>query len=174
LVSPRRIAAYSAIFLLGVFFAAAPLRAEGLPLIEFPEKPQAPALKLPLLNGGTFDIGSYRGRIIVVNFWASWCAPCLREMPVFEKAWQSLQQEDILLVAVNLGDTPEKIRRFLKHRPVTFPVLVDIDSDSFAPWQIHSLPTTYIVGPDGFIHFGAIGDREWDSTNILDTIRNLR
>ena len=75
---------------------------------------------------------------------------------------------------MNLGDTPEKIERFLKYRPITFPILVDIDSDTFDPWQIQSLPTTYIVTPDGRIHSGAIGDREWDSTAILDTIRKLR
>ena len=107
--------------------------------------------RLSLLDGDTFDIESYRGRIVVVNFWATWCAPCLKEMPVFEKVWSTLRQEGILLVAVNLGDTPDKIERFLKHRPVTFPILLDIDSGTFEPWQIQSLPTTYIVGPDGRI-----------------------
>lgn len=147
---------------------------EGLPLIEFPQKPGAPSLVLKTLEGDIFDIAAYRGRVVIVNFWATWCAPCLKEMPVLEKAWESLQKDNVLLVAVNLGDTPDKIQRFLKHRPVTFPILVDVDSDTFEPWQIQSLPTTYIVGPDGRIHFGAIGDRDWASRDILDTITNLR
>lgn len=150
------------------------VRSEGIPLIEFPEKPEAPALVLSRLDGDRFDIASHRGRVVVVNFWATWCAPCLKEMPAMEQAWQSLQQDNVLLVAVNLGDTPERIQRFLNHRPVTFPILVDIDSETFVPWQIHSVPTTYVIGPDGRIHYGAIGDREWASKGILDTIRNLR
>ena len=144
-----------------IYLAFAPVSevapADGLPLIEFPQKPETPDLKLRRLNGDNFDIRSVRGRIVVVNFWATWCAPCLKEMPVFEEAWASLQKDNILLVAVNLGDTVDKIQRFLKHRPVTFPILLDVDSDTFEPWQIQSLPTTYVVGRDGRIHYGAIG-----------------
>ena len=148
--------------------------ANGLPLIEFPVKPPAPATKLQEYKGELFDLEVYRGRVVVVNFWATWCAPCLKEMPALEKAWKKLREEDIMLVGVNLGDTPRKIKRFLKHRPVSFPILMDIDSDTFEPWQIQRLPTTYVVGPDGRIHFGAIGDRDWNSAQILNTIRRLK
>jgi thiol-disulfide isomerase/thioredoxin len=148
--------------------------AGGLPLIEFPVKPPAPELKLVQLNGEPFDIAAESGRIVIVNFWATWCAPCLKEMPAFEAAWKELQDEDILLVGVNLGDTPHQIGRFLKHRPVTFPILLDVESTTFDTWQIQRLPTTYIVGPDGMIHLGAIGDRDWASQDILDSIRRLK
>ncbi len=163
--------------LVAIFIASASqvnASAEGLPLIEMPTTPEAPDLALNRLNGDSFDIRSYRGKIIVVNFWATWCSPCLKEMPLLEEAWASLEKEGILLVAVNLGDTPDKIRRFLKNRPITFPVLLDFDSDTFGPWQIQALPTTYIVGPDGHIHYGAVGDREWAAPEILDTIRSLK
>jgi len=148
--------------------------ANGLPLIEFPVKPPAPAMQLQEYQGKAFDLEEHRGRVVVVNFWATWCVPCLKEMPALEKAWKTLQTEDVLLVGVNLGDTPRKIERFLKHRPVSFPILMDIDSDTFEPWQIQRLPTTYIVGPDGRIHLGAIGDRDWNSAQILNSIRSLK
>ena len=146
----------------------------GLPMIEFPVKPMAPGLSLPQLDGSSFDLAKYTGRTVVVNFWATWCPPCLKEMPALESAWQRLRERGVVVVAVNLGDTPERIRRFLERRPVTFPILLDTGSRSFDPWQIQNLPTTYVVGPDGFIHYGAIGDREWDSEEILQPILSLR
>ena len=148
--------------------------ANSLPLIEFPVKPPAPPMQLHEYKGEAFDLAAYRGRVVVVNFWATWCAPCLKEMPALEKAWKKLQKENVLLVGVNLGDTERKIRRFLKHRPVSFPILMDIGSDMFEPWQIQRLPTTYVVGPDGLIHLGAIGDRDWASDEILSSILKLK
>ena len=148
--------------------------ANGLPLIEIPVKPQAPAMQLQTYEGKPFDLADHRGRVVVVNFWATWCAPCLKEMPALEKAWKTLRGKDILLVGVNLGDTSRKVERFLKHRPVSFPILMDVGSDMFEVWQIQSLPTTYIVGPDARIHLGAIGDRDWASDDILNMIINLK
>ena len=95
-------------------------------------------------------------------------------MPALEEAWKTLRGKDILLVGVNLGDTSRKVERFLKHRPVSFPILMDVGSDMFEVWQIQSLPTTYIVGRDARIHLGAIGDRDWASDDILDMIINLK
>ena len=80
---------------------------KGLPLIELPVKPPAPAMQLQEYEGEAFDLAKVSGRVVVAT-WATWCAPCLKEMPALEAAWKTLQKEDVLLVGVNLGDTIAK------------------------------------------------------------------
>ena len=171
-MTPVRRAVAAAVCLMIAALSAA--HGDELPLVEFPVKPDAPALSLPQLDGAPFDLARYTGRTVVVNFWATWCLPCIKELPALEEAWQKLQKRDVVLVAVNMGDTPERIRRFLARRPVSFPILMDAGSQTSTPWQIQGLPTTYVVGPDGRIHYGAIGDRDWSSDAILDPVFSLK
>jgi thiol-disulfide isomerase/thioredoxin len=143
-------------------------------LIELPQKPEAPALDLPDLAGMRHTIKAYRGKVVVVNFWATWCAPCRKEFPVLERAWKKLEQEGVVLLAVSLGDGRESGERFLRRLPVSFPVLLAPDQSIGTLWQLQGMPTTYVVDRNGRIYFGAIGEREWDDQAILDQILTLK
>ncbi len=142
-------------------------------LVEMPIKPPVPALRLEDLNGRLHDIARYRGKVVVVNFWATWCAPCRRELPSLQRAWSKLKPHGVELFAVSMGDRKEKVTQFLKRYPADIPILLDEGSSLRGSWQLQGMPTTYVVTPGGLIHFGAIGEREWDDPAILDQILSL-
>lgn len=154
---------------LGALIAAAAARGEstrsGTALVEFAAAPAA-ALKLPDLAGQEHDLAAYRGQVVVVNFWATWCAPCLAEMAVFERAQREHWPSGVRLLAVNAGDPEDGVRRFVDRAGVSFPVLLDRQSATARAWQVTALPVTYVIGPDGYVKAGALGVRDWDHPEI--------
>lgn len=160
--------------LVGLLVGGAPnVSPSELPLIEIPGTPDAPTLRLQTLDKDTIDLADYRGSVVVVNFWAVWCAPCRKELPALNRAWDALKGDGVQFIAVNIGARPELLRDFLTRVPVQFPVLRDEASSTYGPWQLQGLPTTYVIGPKGKIRYGAIGDRDWDSAKIREPIRAL-
>jgi thiol-disulfide isomerase/thioredoxin len=151
--------------------AAGSARAGGL--IELPQKPAAPVLDLTDLAGKRHEMAQYRGRVVVVNFWATWCAPCRRELPSLQKAAEKFKPDNIAVLAVNVGEPADRIARFLSDRGVSFPVLADPKAKTPGPWQIQGMPTTYIIDKDGRIYYGAIGERDWTSAAVTRQLRDL-
>lgn len=134
----------------------------------------APPFTLPDLDGKPVRFADFKNKVVVVNFWATWCPPCRQEIPSMERAWKRLKDEDVALLAIHVGGDMDKIWAFANEFNISFPVLVDTSSKVSREWRTIGLPTTFVVAPDGRKALRAIGDREWDHPAILGEILSLR
>ncbi len=135
----------------------------------------APALKLKDIDGATHDLAKLRGKVVLINFWATWCPPCRREMPSMERLSQALKGEDFVVLAVDVGEDADTIHAFTSQLDATlrFPILLDSTSRAMQAWKVAGLPTTFLVDKQGRIAASAIGGREFDHPEIVRAIREL-
>ena len=138
------------------------------------DKPLASEFVLKDIDGKEYRLSQYRGKVVVVNFWATWCPPCREEMPSMERAYEKLKKSGILILAINIGEDEDAIFKFTADYPVSFPLLMDQDSRVINQWPVTALPTTYVVDPEGRIVYRAIGSREWDNEALLKKLEALR
>lgn len=143
-------------------------------LTPMPDQPLAPDFELTDVNGKKHRLADYRGRVVIVNFWATWCTPCRKEMPSMQRAWERLQGDGVVMLGINVGEDEEKLLAFTADYPVDFPLLLDRDSTVISQWPVKALPTTFIVDAEGRIAYRAIGSREWDDPALLVPVRSLQ
>jgi len=158
------------------FLNGATVSAQSLPqfLQPVPGKPKAPDFTLPDLDEKKVSLSDFRGKVVIVNFWATWCPPCRFEIPAMQRAWVKLRDSGVMLLAVHLGGDADEVWSFAEQYGVQFPVLIDANSSVARKWRMVGLPTTYVVDADGRLVLRAIGGREWDDPAILKTILDLR
>ncbi len=120
-----------------------------------------------------FDLDSYQGKVVVVNFWATWCVPCRVEMPSMKRLEKNLKYKPFVIVTVNLQESSEKIKKFYQNLKLTFDTLLDPDGKIFKLYNASQLPTTYIIDKQGFMVAKAVGPREWDSEESIGYIIHL-
>ena len=133
----------------------------------------APDFTLKGEDGKTYRLADYRGKVVVLNFWATWCPPCRYEMPSMERAHQKVRGENIVLLAVNVGENADQIFEFTGRYPVTFPLPLDLDGTVSRKYPVIGLPTTFVIDPRGMVTHRAIGGREWDDEQLLVELRKL-
>ena len=153
------------------------LLALALPAAAEELKPWAggatPPLELADLRGKKHSLADYRGKVVLVNFWATWCEPCREEMPSMERLRVSLAERPFAVLAVNLAEPDSRITKFLDTVPVGFPILLDRDTKTTRAWQAKVLPATYIVGPDGAIRYRHVGELDWSKPEVRKLILGL-
>ena len=137
--------------------------------------PPAPPLVLNDLHGREHRISELRDRVVVINFWATWCPPCIAEMPAIQRMYDALHDEGLEVLAVNAGESAEQIRLFVENfePPLTFPVLMDLEGETFAQWRIRGLPQTFVVDGAGNLAYSAEGARHLHSAHIMGRLREL-
>ena len=125
-----------------------------------------PGLALGDLAGRPQRLADLRGRVVLVNFWATWCEPCREEMPSMQRLRAALAGRPFVVLAVNLAESEARVRRFLEQTPVPFPVLLDRDGGVAKAWRARILPASFVVGPDGAIRYVALGELDWSEDQI--------
>ena len=140
-------------------------------------KPRLPAPDFALkdLDGKTQRMSDYKGSVVLVNFWATWCPPCRREMPSMERLYQKLKGEPFMVLAPDQYENFDLVFSFtgqLEPAP-TFPIMLDPKSTASKTWKVKGLPTSFIVDKQGRIAYRAVGGREFDHPEIEKTIRAL-
>ena len=118
---------------------------------------RAPDFSLMQFNGERFSLGDQRGKVVVVNFWASWCIPCKTEAPILESAWQRYHSQGVEFVGVDIKDTPEDARTFLQRYTITYPNGFDEKKQVYIDYGVYGLPETFIVDRQGFVSHHVIG-----------------
>ncbi|SEK68725.1 cytochrome c biogenesis protein CcmG, thiol:disulfide interchange protein DsbE [Blastococcus sp. DSM 46786] len=130
----------------------------------------APGLAGPTLEGGSFDLADWDGEVVLVNVWASWCAPCRREQPLLVAADQALGPRGLRIVGIDVRDRADDARTFLaEHGGAPWPNVVDPDGERAVEWGTFALPETYLVGRDGTVVAKASGELEaaWIDEHVV-------
>jgi len=144
-------------------------------LTELPERPPAPNFELPDIGGKLHTLSDLKGKVVLVNFWATWCPPCRAEMPSLERLWNQLKDEDFEILAVNIGESNEQIAHFYfsMRTPLTFTILADRNNQASQYWPIRGLPGTYVIDRKGRVTHVAHGARRWDTSEIVSTLKQV-
>jgi len=143
-------------------------------LVEFERPVPAPAFRLSAMDGAPVRLEDFRGRFVLVNFWATWCPPCVREMPTLERLSQLLAEEPFTVLAVSVdAEGAAKVRPFLARLGVTFPVALDPQSRAAGRYGANDLPATFLVDPQGRVIVAAKGERDWADPKLVEYLREV-
>jgi peroxiredoxin len=130
-------------------------------------------LRLPDINGQSVGLSDFRGKIVFLNFWATWCPTCAAEMPAMEKLHRGLRKKDFAVVTISLQDSAEQVKDFFKKNKLTFTALLDSTGEIGALFRLRVIPTTIILDKAGQAIGVVIGAREWDSRESMELFKHL-
>jgi peroxiredoxin len=134
----------------------------------------APDFSLPDLDGKMVNLADYRGKVVLLNIWATWCPPCVEEMPSMEKLYQTLNGEGFEILAVSIDVSGgEAVIPFMKKHGLSFPALTDTKGSIKSLYQTTGVPESFIIGKDGIIAEKVIGPRDWATPDAMRYFRNL-
>ena len=159
-------------FLAVLIWLSNPVLAEGA-LETYHNAAEFAAFELEDVNGHIHRLSDYQGKVVLVNFWASWCPPCIQEIPSMQRLAKSLHNKPFEIVAINVSEQKQRVLYQSKRINMTFTVVLDTEGKTFQHWQAKILPTSFIVDRKGRIRYLAQGPLEWDSDEVSAIIEKL-
>jgi thiol-disulfide isomerase/thioredoxin len=118
-------------------------------------------------------LADYRGKVLLVNFWASWCPPCIYEMPELTRLQQQLADRPFEIIAINVGEKKYKVHKFTRLINFELPVLLDTSNQAFKDWQVKTLPTSFLVDANGIVRHRIRGNPGWEQQETIALIEQL-
>ena len=125
------------------------------------------------MEGKAVDLKDLQGRVLVVNFWATWCEPCRDEMPSLQRLREKLDGRSFDVLAVNYGESREKVLQFLGKEKVALPVLLDPEMETAKAWGVGGLPMTFLIDAEGRVRYSVFGERDWNAGESLALVEKL-
>jgi len=132
-----------------------------------------PAFALKDLDGRSHQLSDYRGKVVLINFWATWCGPCRDEMPSIQSLKEKLAGKPFVVLAINLDEPESRIRTFLSQMKVDFTILLDPGKMAAKAWDARILPASFVAGPDGRVRYSLVGEINWDHELVVSRIAEL-
>jgi len=133
----------------------------------------APSLTLKDLQGDIHDLKDYRGQVVLVQFWATYCGPCRKEMPSMNKMMTKMGDTPFKILAVDMGESEDEVKSFVSEVKPEFTILMDEEGKSIEDWRVFAAPSNFIIGPDGNIKYTLFGGVEWDSDELIEKLKAL-
>ncbi|HTS83771.1 MAG TPA: TlpA disulfide reductase family protein [Usitatibacter sp.] len=155
-----------------MFAAAAVALADEDPIRPWGDRP-TPVLTTKSLEGKSVDLRDLQGRVVLVNFWATWCGPCKEELPALAKLPKAFAGKPFELVTVNDGESPETISRYLKRAKLDIPVWLGPENTAASGWRVQGLPMTFLVDSKGHVRYWVYGERNWGEGESFKLIESL-
>jgi len=142
--------------------------------IQVPDSPEAAKnFSLQDIHGHVIKLSDFRGKIVMLNFWATWCTPCRKEMPSMEKLYEKYRDKGLVILSVAAGEKVKDVVEFVKKFHITFPALVDTDLKVTDDYNVWALPTTYFINREGKVIGKVYGSRDWSTGAAKKYIENL-
>jgi len=156
----------------GPALAAGPL--SKIAITPQAERSAAPGFVAERLDGGKSALNDFKGKVVLLNFWATWCMPCRQEMPSMETLRQKYNEKDLLVVAISIDEgTKSQVASFIKRLKLGFPVLLDPEGEVSALYKVSGLPASYLIDRDGKLISRIVGSEDWASAeafSLMDTL----
>jgi len=143
----------------------------GLPLYK--EKISIRDFSLPALTGENVSLSALKGKVVFLNFWATWCGPCRAEMPSMEALYQSYKEQGLEILAVNCGEAGPGVLAFMNNNKLSFPVLLDSDGKVSQTYGVQAIPSSFIINREGNIISRVVGSLDWDTPKIRAVFEKL-
>jgi len=149
--------------------------AQATSLRTFKGNPTPPALNLMDLQGKTHTLDDYKGKVVLVQFWATYCGPCRKEMPTMNKMIKKLESVGVpfKILAIDMGETEAEVRNFVKQVKPEFTILMDESGKSINDWKVFAVPSNFIIDPAGKIRYTLFGGVDWTDAKLLEKITAL-